>query len=461
VIGLKHLLSRIGIFIHSLIFILSFASSDTKAQMNIQPQELAELTSPQLKLIVFSGSDWCLPCIRFDRAVLQEPGFIKFSENNLVIEKADFPQHKKLAKEQVQHNERLAEKYNPEGYFPYVLLLDNMGNILTQINTNKTDTKNVISQIKAYLPKAKLKEFSASMLLMGSSFKITIVAEEGDGAAYLAEAINEIQQIESWLSSWQEGSVTTRLNNEAARQPVEVPEEYFLLVKRCLELSKLTQGAFDISFNGLGKLYIFDQQEHELPTDIVIKNNLQHVGFNKIVLHDNRRISFNDSLVKIGFGAIGKGYAAEQVKKHMEGYGLYGGVINASGDLTTWGKRANGDAWKVGIPEPENKENILMWLPMDEKAIATSGDYEKYFINQGQRYSHIINPKTGLPVIGASSVSVISDSAELADALATAVSVLGKDVGMNLINQIDGVECVFIDNNLKLHLSTGLQAYAY
>ena len=110
---------------------------------------------------------------------------------------------------------------------------------------------------------------------------------------------------------------------------------------------------------------------------------------------------------------------------------------------------------------PNNKDNIIMWLPVEEKAVATSGDYEKYFTNQGQRFSHIINPKTGLPVVGVSSVSIISDSAELSDALATAVSVLGIEVGMNLINQIEGVECVFIDNNLKLHLSSGLKANAY
>jgi thiamine biosynthesis lipoprotein len=113
------------------------------------------------------------------------------------------------------------------------------------------------------------------------------------------------------------------------------------------------------------------------------------------------------------------------------------------------------------IPDPQNNEDILLWLPMDSKAIATSGDYEKYFMNDGERYSHIINPKTGLPVVGSSSVSIISSSAELSDALATAVSVLGVDVGLDLINQIDGVECIFIDNNRKLHFSDGLESHAY
>lgn len=445
-----------------LVIMMNIIPHFTSAQFELRQEVEVETSTAKLTLLVFSGSDWCLPCIRFEREVLQATSFTTFSNENLVIEKADFPQHKKFSEEQVRDNESLAEKYNPQGYFPHVLLLDEHGKVLSQIITNRVDAENVIAQIKPFLPLvSKLEEFSASMLLMGSSFQITLVAEKNKGAAYLTEAINEIKRIESWLSGWQDGSVTTRLNKEAAKHPVKVPLEYFKLVKRCLELSKLTQGAFDISFNGLGSLYKFDQQEHELPSNRTISESLRHVGYSKIVLHDDQRISFSDSLVRIGFGAIGKGYAAEQVKKLMEAHGLPGGVVNASGDLTTWGTRASGEAWKVGVPEPQNKDNIILWLPIKEKAIATSGDYEKYFIYQGQRYSHIINPKTGLPVVGASSVSVISNSAELSDALATAVSVMGLEVGMNLINQIDGVECVFMDNNRKLHFSNGLQAYAY
>lgn len=441
---------------------MNFVPQLTRAQIDIEQEEKVRTSIAKLTLLVFSGSDWCLPCIRFEREILQATEFKAFSNDYLVIEKADFPQHKKLTEEQVRHNEILAEKYNPQGYFPHVLLLNEHGKVLSQIITNRVDAENVIAQIKPFLPSgSELEEFSASMLLMGSSFQITLVAEESKGAAYLTEAINEIKRIESWLSSWQDGSVTTRLNKEAAQHPVQVPLEYFQLVKRCLELSALTQGAFDISFNGLGNLYNFDRQEHELPSNLTLRERLNSVGYKKIVLHDDQRISFSDSLVRIGFGAIGKGYAAEQVKKLMEAHGLPGGVVNASGDLTTWGRRASGEAWKVGVPEPQNKDNIILWLPVEVKAIATSGDYEKYFTYQGQRYSHIINPKTGLPVVGAGSVSIISSSAELSDALATAVSVMGMEVGMNLINQIDGVECVFMDNNRKLHFSNGLLAYAY
>jgi len=418
-------------------------------------------TENKLKLLVFSGSDWCIPCIKFDRQILQDSNFKAFAKNNLTIEIADFPQHKILTKSTIVHNEELAARYNPNGYFPHVLLLDDNGNILTQIKTNKVNTDQIISQITIYLPEATKEELSASLLLMGSSFQITIVTEKAKGMALLAESINEIQNIESWLSSWKEGSITTMLNNEAFKQPQQVPDAYYQLLQRCLTLSELTQGAFDISFSGLGSLYKFDKEEHPLPNQAILHEKLLHIGSDKINLLDKQKVLFTDSLLRIGFGAIGKGYAADKVKEMMIAKGVTGGVINASGDLTAWGTRANGNIWQVGIPDPKDKENILLWLPIDNKAIATSGDYEKYFISDGIRYSHIINPKTGLPVVGASSVSIVSNSGELSDALATAVSVLGLELGMNLINQIEGVECVFIDNNRKLHFSNGLQAYAY
>lgn len=413
------------------------------------------------KMLVFSGSDWCLPCIRFEKEVLEDTTFLSFSTRNIQMEILDFPQHKRLSKEQVAYNEKMAEKYNPQGYFPYVLLVDNMGKKLTEIRTVKVTPQQVIAQIEPYLQESRKKEFSTQLLLMGSSFRITIVAEANRGDSYLAECVAKIHEIESWLSSWQSNSITSQLNIEAGTRPVQVTEEYYQLVKRCLGISELTQGAFDISFNGLGDLYTNDKETHELPDANTLAQRLKHVGFSKIKLLENNKIEFTDSLLKIGFGAIGKGYAAEQVKQLMLQQGVTGGVINASGDLTTWGTKLNGESWKVGVPDPDNNEKIMLWLPVDNKAIATSGDYEKHFLHNGKRYSHIINPRTGMPVVGSRSVSIISDSAELSDALATAVSVLGLDVGMNLVNQLDGVECVFIDINRKLHFSNGLKTYAY
>lgn len=411
--------------------------------------------------MVFSGSDWCLPCIRFEREVLHDSEFKTFAEQNLQVKILDFPQHKKLSKEVVDYNERMAATYNPQGYFPHVLLLDHSGKVLTKIETAKATPQSIMEQIKPYLQPKVLKEFFTELILMGSAFRITLVADENDGDAYLKESVDKIKGIEGWLSSWKPNSITSRLNEEAGQQPVQVTDEYYQLVRRCIGISELTQGAFDITFNGLGDLYKFDKKEHELPDKSVIEEYLKHTGYQKIDLLDKDKMFFTDPQLKIGFGAIGKGYAAEVVKQLMLKKGVPGGVINASGDLTTWGTRVNGEPWKVGVPDPDDNTNILLWLPMENKAIATSGDYEKYFVHNGMRYSHIINPKTGLPVVGSRSVSIISNSAELSDALATAVSVLGLEVGMDLVNQMEGVECVFIDSNRNLHFSNGLKKYAY
>ena len=159
----------------------------------------------------------------------------------------------------------------------------------------------------------------------------------------------------------------------------------------------------------------------------------------------------------IGFGAIGKGYAADKTKKLLQEKGVKAGLINASGDLNCWGKQPNGQSWKVGIKNPLNKNKIYSWFDIDDQAVVTSGNYEKFIYFDEKRYSHIINPKTGYPAKGIVSATVFSPKAELADALATSIFVMGASVGIDLINQLKGVECIIIDDNNRIHNSKGIQ----
>ncbi len=442
---------RILIGLVLVILLINFTST---AQPIAKHSLNREAHTTKLRLLVFSGSDWCLPCINFDQSVLQSKSFRAFAELHLTIEIADFPQHKKLSKSEIEQNERLAEKYNSQGIFPHVLLLDNKGKILRKIITNKANTEQVILQIKPFLPDQKLVEVSTSIILMGSAFNITLVTNKSLGDQYLKQCVDEIK---SWLSSWRERSTTSQLNSMAGKEAIEVSATYYQLLERCLEISRLTQGAFDVSFSGLSALYKFDGEEHPLPDKELVAEKLSYIGYTNINMLPGHKVFLSDVHLQIAFGAIGKGFAADKVKKLMIDQGVIGGVVNAGGDLTTWGRRYNGEMWQVGIPDPDIKESIILNLPLDNLAMATSGDYEKYFTWQGKKYSHIINPKTGLPVIGARSVSVISNSGEFSDAMATAVSVLGLEIGMDLINQLENVECVFIDNNRKLHFSNGLQ----
>ena len=160
--------------------------------------------------------------------------------------------------------------------------------------------------------------------------------------------------------------------------------------------------------------------------------------------------------MKISFGAIGKGYAADKAKELLISKQVVGGIINAAGDLTTWGTKANGQKWLVGIANPLSEERIFSWLPIVESSVATSGNYEKHFILNGIKYSHIIDPRTGYPSTGVNSVSIFAKSAETCDALATAVYILGKDKGLDLINQLGGIEVVLIDSLSQVHKSSGI-----
>jgi len=161
--------------------------------------------------------------------------------------------------------------------------------------------------------------------------------------------------------------------------------------------------------------------------------------------------------MKIGFGAIGKGYAADKAKKLLQIQGVKAGLINASGDLNCWGKQPNGVSWKVGITNPLNKNKIYSWFDIDNQAVVTSGNYEKFIQFNGKKYSHIINPKTGYPANGIVSATVFAPKAELADALATSIFVMGTSVGIDMINQLKGVDCIIIDDKNKVHASKGIQ----
>jgi len=160
--------------------------------------------------------------------------------------------------------------------------------------------------------------------------------------------------------------------------------------------------------------------------------------------------------MKISFGAIGKGYAADKAKDLLVSKQVVGGIINASGDLTTWGTKASGEKWLIGIANPLSKDKIFSWLPVVESSVATSGNYEKYVFINGRKYSHIIDPRTGYPSQGINSVSIFAKSAEICDALATAVYIRGKEAGLALINQLPDTEGIIVDSDNKIHKSSGI-----
>ena len=294
---------------------------------------------------------------------------------------------------------------------------------------------------------------------MGSDFEITIVDKNESNANFLIDlAINEISRIEKLISSWDKNSQTSLINLNAGIKPVKVDKELFDLIARALKISDLSQGAFDISYASLDKIWYFDKEMLEMPSKEDIIKSVSKVGYHNIILNKEKQTVFlKIKGMKIGFGAIGKGYAADMAKSILVKNEVKSGIINASGDLTAWGKKPSGKDWMVAIVNPLNKSKIFSWLPIKNKAVVTSGNYERFIKFNDKSYSHIIDPRTGYPSQGILSVTIFTEKAELADALATSVFVLGQEIGMNLINQLKGIDCIIINKENKILKSKNIE----
>jgi thiamine biosynthesis lipoprotein len=293
---------------------------------------------------------------------------------------------------------------------------------------------------------------------MGGKFDITVVADNEEiGYINIEEAVSEIKRIEKLVSSWDEESETSEINKNAGIKPVKVSVELFKLIERANQISEITNGAFDITFAGLEEIWKFDGSMKFRPTKDDIIQSVSKVGYRKIIMNEEDRTVFLQLKgMKIGLGGIAKGYAADMAKELLVEKQVRAGVINASGDLTTWGTKATGEKWLIGIANPLSKDKIFSWLPVLESSVATSESYDKYITFDGRKYSHILDPRTGKPISGINSVSVFSKTAELSDALATAIFVLGVDSGMALINQLKGTEAIIVDDNNIMHKSSGV-----
>lgn len=301
--------------------------------------------------------------------------------------------------------------------------------------------------------------YGKTLKLMGSRFDISVVAKDSiEGSKYITSAIDEITRIELLISSWDSNSQTSQINNSAGITAVKVDLELFQLIERALKISKLTNGAFDISYASMDKIWKFDGSMTSMPSKEAIKASVDKVGYENIILDTAKQTVFLKLKgMKIGFGAIGKGYAADKAKELLVNKGVAAGIINASGDLNTWGTQPNGKDWMVAIVNPLNKEKVFSWLPVNNSAVVTSGNYEKYIKFNDILYSHIIDPRTGYPAINILSVTIFTQTAELADALATSVFVMGVEAGLDFINQLKGVECIIVNKDNKIVTSRHIE----
>ena len=303
--------------------------------------------------------------------------------------------------------------------------------------------------------------FKRQVRLMGNQFELTVVAQTQEWADdVINEGIKEIQRIERLLTTFKDDSETNLVNRNAGIAPVTVSDEMFGIVERSIRISSVTQGAFDITYGSIDKrLWNFDQTMTSLPSPKQARKMIRLIDFRNILLDTEKKTIFlKEKGMRIGFGGIGKGYAAEMAKDVMKKREVVSGIVNASGDLTTWGCQPDGTSWTVGIVHPDYRGHPFSYMNISDMAVATSGNYEKFITINGKKYSHTIDPRTGLPVSGIKSVTIISPNAEICDAMATPVMIMGIEAGLHLINQLKEIECVIIDDNNKIYTSKNIKS---
>jgi thiamine biosynthesis lipoprotein len=294
--------------------------------------------------------------------------------------------------------------------------------------------------------------------LMGSRWQISIVAKDSISAERnIDTVIAEVSRIEYLISDWKPQTQVSQVNANAGARPVKVDKEVFELTKRALHLSRITGGAFDISFAAMDRIWKFDGSMTAMPTPEAIKRSVEKVGYKNIVLDSvNSTIFLRLKGMKIGFGALGEGYAADRCREMMLARGIKAGIVNGSGDMSTWGKQPNGSDWTIGVINPFKEDTIIAVVPLRQGSVVTSGSYEKFVVFNGKRYAHIINPATGYPATGLCSVTIFGPSAEKANGFSTSMMVLGRDAALKFIKKFPAYRYIIITDTGRIFASPKL-----
>jgi thiamine biosynthesis lipoprotein len=308
-------------------------------------------------------------------------------------------------------------------------------------------------------------------LVMGTFARVVAIAESGREAARCAEAAyNEIKRIDGLMSDFKSDSEIGEVNRDAFRRPVQVGEETFEVVQRSIEFSRLSAGAFDITVGPLVDLWKAAADANSEPNDAELDGAKARVGYEKLIVDSaDRTIRFQVDGMRLDLGAIAKGYGVDKAIEVLKAKGAQGGMVEIGGEVRCFGQAPKGKtAWTVGLQDPANTSvlpgdaaALLMVLQLDDAAVATSGDYQQFVIVEGKRHSHIIDTKKAIGAEGLSSVTIIADNCTDADALATAVSVMGAEKGLRLIEGFEGAEAILVGPGPKYEMTqtSGAQEY--
>ncbi|MFK7885854.1 MAG: FAD:protein FMN transferase [Gammaproteobacteria bacterium] len=304
-------------------------------------------------------------------------------------------------------------------------------------------------------PGARAEWVAGEAAIMGTAIRVELwEPAPGTGADLIELVMEEMRRIDRRMSTYRDDSLLSRVNREAAQTPVQLDDELYELITHALSFSDLTHGAFDITYGSVGRLYDF--RAGVQPDDAAREQALQAVGYGNVQLDQKTRtIRFDREGVNINLGGVAKGYAVEKGVKILRRRGVTSAIVTAGGDSRILGDR-RGRPWTVGIRDPRDRRGLVTRIPLQDEAISTSGDYERFFESDGERVHHIIKPDTGKSASEVRSVTIIGGDATVTDALSTGVFVLGRERGLALIETLNDFEAVVIDQSGRMHYSSGL-----
>jgi thiamine biosynthesis lipoprotein len=299
--------------------------------------------------------------------------------------------------------------------------------------------------------------FRQSRLLMGTIVEITVVSDDEEKAHRdIGDAFQEIARIESLLGA-EHGGEITRLNRMGFPGGFQVSEEVFGVISRAAELGREMEGSFDVTLGPLMSVWSFGEGSR-VPSRAMVEAARVTAGWDGVVMDEgSRRVAFTRSGASLDLGGIGKGYAVDRAASLLKDRGVEAGIVNAGGDLSMWGRKPGGSLWRVGIQHPRRPDALLGRLLLTDRAVVTSGDYERNFTAGGRLYHHILDPNTGYPAEGTRSVTVAAATAEAADAYATGIFVMGPDKGRRFLEGHPEVDGIIIDGEGRLFVSSRLK----
>ncbi len=296
--------------------------------------------------------------------------------------------------------------------------------------------------------------FKQSQDVMGTRIQLEFWYENTAQAGLCSDRVfAEMVRIDELMSPFKDSSEISAINRNAASKPVPVSAELSSLLKKSVEFSKLSAGAFDVTFASIG--YFYDYRKQQQPSEQLVQQKLDKINYKNLIINE-QSVRFASAGMRIDLGGIAKGHAVDQAIRILQQCGIQQALVSAGGDTRIIGDR-HGRPWMIGIQHPRNDKAIVLSIPLADSAISTSGDYERFFIANNERIHHIINPETGHSAAQSWSATVIGPDATTSDALSTTVFILGAEAGIKLIDSLENIDAIVIDASGVVHYSSGLE----